>query len=163
MRRIKTAAFQSMNAGRLIDRPPWRRPLGVTLVEVVVSLAIAAITIGSIVTSYVFSSRQMEESACSTAAELMARQRVELARSAKWDTLANPPVDELASSNFPVVVSALDVPVTSSNPVYATNTTTLTTASADPPLRMIRVDCVWSLFPRGPFTNTITAYRSPDQ
>ena len=129
----------------------------------VISLAIAGISISGIVTGYIFSSREMEETACSNAAEAMARQRVEQARSAKWDTLAYPPVDELVGNNFPVLISTLDIPVRANNPLYATCTTTIATASEAPPLRMIRVDAVWSLPPRGPFTNTITAYRAPDQ
>lgn len=145
-------------------RYPVRRcKSGVTLVEVVISMAIAAITISSIVAGYAFSARQLEQAACASAAEFMARQRVEQARSAKWDPLAEPPVNELVSSNFPVMVSALDIPVAVNNPIYATNTTTITTVSANPPLKMIRVDCVWWLLSRGPFTNTLIAYRAPDQ
>ena len=136
---------------------------GLTLVEVVISMAIAGITVGAILTSYVFSANQIEQSAYSTAAELMARQRAEQARSAKWDPLADPPVNELVGSNFPVVISTLDIPVAGNNPVYATNTTTITTVSNYPPLLMIRADCVWSFMARGPFTNTITTYRAPDQ
>jgi type II secretory pathway pseudopilin PulG len=135
----------------------------VTLVEVVISMAIAAITISSIVAGYVFSARQLEQAACASAAEFMARQRVEQARSAKWDPLAEPPVNELVSSNFPVLVSTLDVPVAANNPINATNITTITTVSTNPSLKMIRVDCVWWLLSRGPFTNTLTAYRAPDQ
>jgi type II secretory pathway pseudopilin PulG len=136
---------------------------GLTILEVVVSLAIAAITIASVVSGYLFSARQMEQAACSTAAEFMARHRTEQTRSAKWDPLANPPVDEVVSSNFPVLVSILDVPVSGNNPAYGTNTTTITTVSDDPPLKLIRVDCVWSLGSRGPVTNTINVYRAPDQ
>jgi len=148
------------------DRPrPLRasRAAALTLIEVVISLAIAGISITGIVTGYIFASREMEETAGSTAAECMARQRVEQARSAKWDTLANPPVDELVSNNFPVLISPLDIPVRGTTALYATNTTTISTASDTPPLRIIRVESVWSLPPRGPFTNTITAYRAPDQ
>jgi len=134
-----------------------------TLVEVVISIAIAGITISSIVAGYAFSARQLEQAACASAAEFMARQRVEQVRAAKWDLLADPPVNELVAGNFPVVISTLDVPVAVNAPLYATNTTTISTVSDDPPLKMIRVDCVWSLLSRGPFTNTLTAYRAPDQ
>jgi Tfp pilus assembly protein PilV len=152
-----------MNILRAIGSGRCRCATGVTLIEVVISMAIAGITISSIVAGYAFSARQLEQSACSSAAEFMARQRVEQVRAAKWDPLANPPVNELAGSNFPVVVSTLDIPVAMNAPLYATNTTTITTVSTDPPLKMIRVDCVWSLLSRGPFTNTLTAYRAPDQ
>ena len=163
MGHTKTASSNRMDATRALDGCPPRFSCGFTLVEIVIALAIAGIAIAGIVSGYVFSCYEMEKSACATAAECMARQRVEQARSAKWDTLANPPVDELTTTNFPVQVSALDIPVKGNNPLYATNITTINSASDDPPLRMIRVDCVWSLSPRGPFTNTITAYRAPDQ
>ena len=51
----------------------------------------------------------------------------------------------------------------SSNLLYATNTTTITTVSDDPPLRLVSVEVTWSFMGRGPFTNSIFAYRSPDQ
>lgn len=152
-----------MNIERTSGPGRRRRSSGVTLIEVVISMTIAAITISSIVAGYVFSARQLEQSACASAADFMARQRVEQARSAKWDPLAEPPVNELVASNFPVVVSALDIPVAANNPLYATNTTTISTVSSSPPLKMIRVECVWWLLSRGPFTNTLTAYRAPDQ
>ena len=163
MGHTKTVPSNRVDATRAPDGCPPCFCCGFTLIEIVIALAIAGIAITGIVSGYMFSSSEMEKSACATAAECMARQRLEQARSAKWDTLANPPVDELAATNFPVQVSALDIPVKGNNPLYATNITTITTASDDPPLRLIRVDCVWSLFPRGPFTNTITAYRAPDQ
>ena len=152
-----------MNIERTSDPGRRRRSSGVTLIEVVISMTIAAITISSIVTGYTFCARQMEQAACSTAAELMARQRIEQVRGAKWDPLAEPPVNELVASNFPVVVSTLDLPVAINRPLYSTNSTTISTVSSSPPLTMIRVDCVWSLLDRGPFTNSITAYRAPDQ
>ena len=126
-------------------------------------MAIAGITISGIVVGYVFSAHQLEQAACSGAAEFMARQQMERVRAAKWDPLADPPVMELVASNFPVVISTLDVPVAVNRPLYATNTTAISTVSADPPLKMIRVDCVWSILSRGPFSNSITSYRAPDQ
>ena len=139
------------------------RSSGVTLVEVVISMAIAGVTITSILAGYVFSAQQLERASCSAAAELMARQRLEQVRSAKWDPLANPPVNEMVGGNFPVAISVLDIPVSGNHPLYGTNSTTITTVSDDPPLKMIRVDCVWSFLSRGPFTNTVTTYRAPDQ
>ena len=152
-----------MNVTRLACSNPFWCCGGLTLMEVVLSLAIVGLTIGSIVTGYIFASREMEGAACSAAAEFMAQRRVEQARAAKWDALADPPVDELVSSNFPVVIAALDIPVAGSNPRYATSTTTIATVSNDPPLKLIRVDCVWSLLSRGPFTNTVATWRAPDQ
>ena len=157
-----TEIKKRMNITR-VSRGHRRRSSGVTLVEVVISMAIAGITITSILVGYVFSAQQLERASCSSAVELLARQRLEQARSAKWDPLANPPVNEMVSANFPVMVSVLDIPVSGNNPLYATNSTTITTVSDDPPLKMIRVDCAWSFMSRGPFTNTVVTYRAPDQ
>jgi hypothetical protein len=152
-----------MNVTRLACSNPLSLCGGLTLMEVVFSLAIVALTIGSVVTGYVFAAQEMEGAACSAAAEFMAQRRVEQARAAKWDALADPPVDELVGSNFPVVMAALDIPVAGNNPRYATSTTSIAVISNDPPLKLIRVDCVWSLSSRGPFTNTVATWRAPDQ
>jgi type II secretory pathway pseudopilin PulG len=151
-----------MNLTRSASSPLSSRS-GLTLVEAVLALAIAALTISGVATGYVFAAQQMEQAACSAAAESLALQRLEQARAAKWDALANPPVDELITSNFPVVIAALDLPVPRDQAHYATNTTTITTVSEDPPLKRIRVDCVWSFLSRGPFTNTVTLCRASDQ
>lgn len=89
-------------------------------------------------------------------------QREEQCRAAKWDPKAYPAVDELVESNFPIQVETLDIPVSGTNVVYATNYTTIRTVSTAPILRSIRVDCVWMFLTRGPFTNTILTYRAPD-
>ena len=136
---------------------------GFTLAEVMMSVGIVGVTGGGIVSGYVMSSQRAEWSACSAAAQSLAMQRVEQTRAAKWDSLAYPTVDEVASDNFPVTIQALDIPMASTNAVYATNKTTIQTVSDDPPLKMVRVDCSWSFMSRGPFTNTITVYRAPDQ
>jgi hypothetical protein len=131
--------------------------------EAVLSMAIAAVAIAGVVTGCGLAAQQTEQAASSAAAGFMAQWRLEQSRAAKWDSLASPPVDELVSSNFPVLIAPLDVPVAGSNAQFATNLTTITTVSTDPPLKMIRVECVWSLLARGPFTNTLTTWRAPDQ
>ena len=91
---------------------------------------------------------------------------VEQARAAKWDPQAWPPIDELGITNY-TQVDQLDVPV-AGQAVLATNYISITTVSATPPLRKMRADCVWMLISRpqnarGPFTNTVTTYRTADQ
>ena len=152
-----------MNLVRSVPSGPLPSCSGLTLVEAMLALAIAALTISGVATGYVFAAQQMESAACSAAAEFMALQRLEQVRAAKWDPLANPPVDELVPSNFPVVIGTLDLPVPRDRAEYATNRTSITTVSEDPPLKRIQVDCVWSRLSRGPFTNTITLCRAPDQ
>ena len=131
--------------------------------EVVISLSISALTIGAIVTGYTLSTKRAEWSAYSLAANSLAVQRLEQTRAAKWDPTGWPPVDELVSANFPVKNEILDIPISGTNLVYATNFTTITTLSSSPPLKMIRVDCTWMFLSRGPFTNSVVTYRTSDQ
>ncbi len=135
---------------------------GFTLVEVVISLALAALLIGGIVYGYIFSSKQAEWTGYSFAAQALALQRLEQTRAASWDPLSFPLIDQLQSTNFPAEVDVLDLPRTGTNIVYATNFTTITMASTNPPLKMIRVDCVWPFLNRGVFTNTVVTLRAPD-
>ena len=134
-----------------------------TLTEVVFSLAIIGLTSGGIINGYIQSARVTDWQAHSLAANFLAMQRVEQCRAAKWDTRSSPVVDQLVSSNFPVVVEQLDLPTVSTNRSYATIYTTITTVSTTPPLRMMQADCVWRFPGRGLFTNTIVTYRAPDQ
>lgn len=136
---------------------------GTTLTEVVISMAVTALAIGGMVSGYLFSVERAEWSARSGAAQRLAAQRIEQVRAAKWDSLASPVVDDVVSSNFPVQVAPLGVPSTLETGLFATNTTTITVVSEDPPLKMVRVDCWWPFLSRGLFTNTLVTYRSPDQ
>lgn len=140
-----------------------RRQAASSLVEVVVAIAISTMSISATVTGYVLASNRAEWSAYNLAAQSLAIQRMEQTRAASWDPSGYPVTDELVQANFPVVVEVLDVPIAGNNIVYATNTTTISTISANPPLRMIQVECVWSFTNRGLFTNTIATYRAPDQ
>lgn len=137
------------------------RSTGFTLVEVVVALALVAILIEGVVYGYVNAARRAEWSAHSLAAQSLASQGVEQARAAKWDPQAWPPADELPPTNF-IQIDMLDIPV-SGTPTYATNYIQIKVASANPPLREIRADCVWSFVERGLFTNTVITLRAPDQ
>jgi len=146
-----------------VDHERRRRASGTTLPEVILSIAITALAIGGMVSGYFFSADRAEWSARSAAAQIMAAQRIEQTRAAKWDSLASPPVDELVGTNFPVQVAALGLPTTTTQGILATNIINITLLSDDPPLKMIRVDCLWPFLSRGLYTNTIVTYRSPDQ
>ena len=136
---------------------------GFSIPEVFVSLAVLGVTVGGAISGYVVAVERSQWSACSRAASALALQRIEQARAAKWDTLVSTPVDELTTNNFPSVVQPLDLPSSGNNYVYATNLTTITTVSTSPPMRMVRVDCVWPMAAHGVFTNTMIVYRTPDQ
>jgi type II secretory pathway pseudopilin PulG len=133
------------------------------LEEVLVSIAITGIAIGSIATGYINSAQRAEWAASTAAASSLAQQSIEQARVAKWDTQAYPAVDELVPANFAVVVKALDLPVPGTNVVYATNTTTIATVTGNPFLKMIRSESTWQFMGRRVYTNSIVIYRSPDQ
>ncbi len=152
-----------MNVRQQPARVRRQRHRGITIIEVVLSLAIMGISFGAIVLGYVMSARRAEWSAYSLAANSLAMQRIEQCRAAKWDMLTTPVTDELVASNFVAQASILDVPISSSNVTSATNFTTITLISANPPLKMIRVDCVWPFKGQGLFTNTLITYRAPDQ
>jgi len=158
-----------------------------TLVEVLISVVMMALVVGGIISSYVQANRIAEWSSMSLAAQSLAQQGMEQARCAQWNSQAWPvPTnsgsgDELFVSNYVGAVwstnlsgtnYAMDVPATGL-PFYASNNITLTTVQTNPPLRMIRSDCVWS-FPVYNkmigtnitykfFTNTVVTYRAPDQ
>jgi type II secretory pathway pseudopilin PulG len=146
---------------RLLGRCLARRCGGFTLEEVVVSMAITAITVGGVATGYVTTAKRAEWSTYSAAAQSAAVQQVEQVRAAKWDPLALPATDELVSANFPVATVKLDLPGASGTVAYVTNRVTITSLSVNPPLKLIRVDSTWSFMSRGPFTNSVSTYRSP--
>jgi prepilin-type N-terminal cleavage/methylation domain-containing protein len=137
----------------------WRR--GFTLVEVVMSLAVAGILILGLVSGYRQAVRVAEWSAYSLAANSIAVQGLERARAAKWDPAGG--VDRLQTSYLTNTWEVLDVPSGQTTLVCATNCYAITTISTAPPLKMIRVDCVWRFLDRGLYTNTVSTYRTVDQ
>lgn len=133
-----------------------------TLEEVIMSVAISAVSLSGVVSGYVLTAERAEWSACSAAANRLSVQRLEQARVARWDPNAAPSVDELTAANFPATTQALGLPDRGSGSVMATNTTTITTVSWSPQIRMIRTTTTWRFLSRGVYTNTVVAYRTPD-
>lgn len=149
---------------QLADLQLRRRTLAAfSLPEVLVAIAITGIGLSGIIYGYVSTSTRGEWSAYSLAAHSLAMQRMEQTRACKWDQQAWPIVDELVSSNFPMQVNILDIPISGSNVVYATNFTVIRSISTNPAVKLIKVDCVWRFMQRGLFTNTLVTYRAPDQ
>lgn len=138
-------------------------PPGFTLTEVVMSIAIAAILFAGILNGYVMSAKRAELSAYSLAAHSLAMQKIEQARACKWDPSAYPAVDELISSNFPITIDELDIPVSGTNKVYATNFTVISNLPTTAPLKVVSVTWTWPFLSRGVYTNTMITYRAPDQ
>ena len=140
-----------------------RKLLGFSLEEVVMSLGIATMTISGLMSGQVLAYKRALWTAASAAAQNKAMAKLEQTRGAMWDTKGVNGADELVSANFPTVVETLQVPITTTNVIYATNYTTITTISANPPVKMVQVDVVWSCLGRGTFTNSVFTYRSADQ
>jgi Tfp pilus assembly protein PilV len=153
----------NMQIKRSLQARRRRATRGSSLVEACIALAVTSVAVGGSVNGYILSVNRAEWSAYSLAAHSLAMQRMEQLRAAKWDTGASPPVDQIITANFGPVANILDVPISGTNIVYATNYTTIATVSANPPLKMIRVDCTWQFMQRGTFTNTLISYRAPDQ
>jgi prepilin-type N-terminal cleavage/methylation domain-containing protein len=103
------------------------RPQGFTLVEVVISVAIAGLAFAGVLYGYVMTTQQGEWSCFSLAAHSLAMQGTEQARSAKWDPRAWRSVDELGVTNY-IRVAILDVPTIPGNVLTATNYVSITTA-----------------------------------
>ena len=120
-------------------------------------------SLGGIIYGYIMSAQNAEWAAYHLAAHSLAVQRVEQARAAKWDLSENPTVDNLVSTNFPMVIEILDIPISKTNVVYATNVTTISLVSTSPPLKMIRVDCSWKGSKNRIYTNTVVTYRAKDK
>jgi len=133
-----------------------------SLIEIVIAMALTTVGISALVNGYVLCARQAEISSLNLAAQAQALERFEQVRAAKWDPLADPVVDQVTNSAFPTIVRVLDVPCLKMER-YATNYTTITTVSTNPPLRSIRIDCVWSWLNGKVYTNSILTYRGPDQ
>ena len=145
------------------------RSAGFTLTEVVLALAILAVVFGGIITASIQATRRAEWSGYSLAAQALAIQQLEQARSARWDGLPTPVWDEI--TNIPSISARqLDVPISDTNrPVWATNYVTISTIQvyANPPasVRMVRVDTVWPFTRNNEivfFTNSVADFFAPD-
>jgi hypothetical protein len=139
--------------------------LGMTLAEVVVALAIAGLTVLSLVGGYIYSMVGAEKAGLLLAANTRALERLEDTHAAIWNVSGWPAVDQLVATNFPTEVVILDLSGQGGGITYGTNYTTITQVSLAPQLRRVRVDCVWR-FQAGKFstllTNTVETLRGPD-
>ena len=134
-----------------------------TLVEVVVALAITGLTVGGIVSGYIYCTTSAVKVELVQAASARALERIEQARSAQWDTAGSTNVDQLIATNFPNEVVSLDTPGAGLGGTSATIVTTISQISVTPPIRNIRVDCIWQFRGAEWITNTIETIRAPDQ
>jgi len=139
-----------------------------TLAEVVVCVFIIMLLFAGILTGYIQTSYRAEWSGYSLAAQALAIQQLEQAKAAVWDVQQTPVLNEI--TNMPRVTAAtLDLPVTGTNNVYATNYATVTlipnTNVVGVAVYMVRVDTVWPFRWKNQvvyFTNTIADYFAPE-
>ena len=134
-----------------------------TLVEVIIALAITGLTLGGIIAGYIFCATAAVKAELVQAANARALERVEQTHSAQWVTSVWPIVDQLVATNFPNEVVSLDTPGSGSGGTSATIQTTISQISVNPPVRRIRVDCIWQFRGTELITNTIETIRSADQ
>jgi type II secretory pathway pseudopilin PulG len=154
-----------------------------TLVEVVMSIGIAAVIFGGIILAYTQSTRRAQWSGYSLAAESFAIQQIEQVRSSRWDPSDSSVTNEIFSLNL--VPSSrvytnggyqgytwgnLDLPTSGSNYVRATNYVTVRykyDAGTGVQYFVVRVDTVWPFsWGSGPSsrlcTNTMCTIVAPD-
>lgn len=142
--------------------PSSRSQSGMTLMEVVVALVIAGMGVGGIVAGYSFCTASAEKTSLALAASARAMERIEEIRSAKWDRSSWPTVDQVVATNFPTKVVTLDLSGSGVATTPATVQTVIAQVSTNPPLKNIRVSCIWT-FRGASVTNTIETCRAPDQ
>lgn len=133
-----------------------------TLVEVVVALAVTGLAVGGIVNGYTYCTNSAQKAAMALAASTRAMERLEEVRSAAWRTSSESAVDQLVATNFPSKVVTLDLSGSGAVVLPATIETEISLVSASPPLKRIRVNCIWMYKGVQVFTNSIETFRAPD-
>ena len=157
--------------------------LGITLIEVVMATAILALVFGGVLTAYMQSALRVEWTGYSLAAQSLAQQTVEQARSAVWDPAQTPPVNNLTNLNLRSLTytssnntctgyatNILDVPYSGNSYIIATNFVTIKliyiNGITNTPAESLQVQTVWPFNYRPGqkllFTNTIGTLISPD-
>lgn len=149
--------------GRELGRLHRRHHTGMTLVEVVVAMAITGLAVAGIVNGYNYCTNSAQKAALSLAANARVMEQVEATRSAIWAPDRSPAVDQLVTTNFPSKPVTLDLAGSGVVVMLATIRTDISQASVNPPLKRIRVDCIWQFRGVQSVTNTIETCRAPDQ
>ena len=141
------------------------RTAAFTLVEVVICTFIIMLVFGAIIGGHIQTSYRAEWTGLSLAAQAAGVQQLESAKCAVWDPQQTPVQDEI--NKLPRVTSTLlDLPVSGTNTVYATNYTTVTLMQNGVFSNYcVQVDTVWPFRWKNQtvyYTNTIVAYYAPD-
>ena len=168
--------------GRTIGARVRRVSAAFTLIETVISAAIVGMVFGGVINCYIQSGIRIEWTGYSLAAQSLASQVLEQARSASWDPAQAVPINNLTNMNLTAAsysgtnrtytgytVGVLDVPYCGTNTTTATNfvTVQMIYVNGDPKVQMqfIQVNTVWPFFCRKAnqyYTNTVTTMVAPD-
>lgn len=162
------------------------RKAAFTLAEVVMCMAIITTLFAGIIMAYANANRRAKWSGYSLAAQALAIQQIEQARSARWDAY-DPSIYEItniassaSSSNYYNVtytnntltgysIFKLNIPYSTTNYTYATNFFSDKLVSwegdASIPMRLVRIDVVWPFTWKNTtrlFTNSLVTYCARD-
>ena len=134
-----------------------------TLIEVVLSTAIAALVLAGMFQGYNMVGRRVQFSACNLAASATAMRQLEQVVSANWIPTYGITQQLFSTPLLTPQTGNLCLPSAKGNVLTCTNLTTISQISTTPPYTMIQVQCVWS-FPTygGIFTNTVAVLRAPN-
>ena len=145
-------------------RGPKARTAGFTLPEVMISLVIMLMVFGAIINAYIQGSYRAAWTGYSLAAQAAAIQQLESAKAAVWDP-SQINMDQIGGLTNPTYVM-LDLPVTGTNAVYATNyTTVILLQNGVYSNYFVQVNTVWPFRWKNQtsyYTNTIADYYAPE-
>lgn len=152
-----------------------------TLMEVVISTAIVALVFAGIIKAYIQTGLRLEWTGYSLAAQSLALETIEQARSTLWDPTQYPPVNEIYNLNLMGTntigttwtgysTNTLDIPVPNGGtPVLATNYVSVqmscVSTYSNVQMEVVTVQTVWPFIRYGNnvyFTNTIATIITPD-
>ncbi len=150
-----------------VNSPYKRSQQGIaafTLAEVVVCLGIVALMFGGIICAYIQGAQRAEWAGYNLAAQALAMQQIEQAKTAMWDSSHNEFTNILSKT-----WGCFDIPISGTNRIYATNyvqvTSNLVSTSPALYIYMVKVDTVWPYTRAGQrvyYTNTLADYYAPD-
>ena len=146
------------------------------------SVAIVGVVFGATIEAYIQTAEREEWTGYSLAAQSMAQQLIEQARSSVWDPAQYPAVNQVTNLSLSglsfnaasqtwtgYTTNILDVPYANTNYTMATNYVTIqvvyVNGSTNVLNQFIRVDCVWPFGLRAGcpyFTNTVCTLIAPD-
>lgn len=161
---------------------PSQRRSAFTLAEVVISVFICGLVFSGILRCYTLSAERAQWAGYSMAAQALAIQQLEQARSGVWEptggrneltnlNLFSRTYDTSAKAMRGYSISVLDIPISGTNAVPATNFVTVRLVNlnntTNPPVQvqLVRVDTVWPFRAFGGSrlcTNTVVTYAAPD-